>query len=233
MMRLSEALAVPKGVTAVVGGGGKTSLIDRLCLELADKGTVLRLTTVQCWPPPCPCLGSPCEDELAAALVRHRVVAVGELASNGKLNAPGCPLPPLAAVADYVLIEADGSRGLPLKAPADHEPVFTGLEGLVIAVAGMIGLEKPIRDGAHRPERYAALIHRRVENVPSPEDAARVLESPQGQKKNVSVSYAVVLNQCDTAQRLRLGRACAEALTSPCVLTALQTRPEWSALWRK
>lgn len=233
MIRLSEALAIPRGVTAVVGGGGKTSLIDHLCVELAAHCTVLRLTTAQCWLPACPCLGSPEAEELAAALKRHPVAAVGEVTALGKLSAPKCPLAPLAAVADYVLIEADGSRGLPLKAPAEHEPVFTGLEKLVIAVAGMTGLEETIKDGAHRPERYAALVGRRVEDIPSPEDAAKVLESPWGQKKKVSAAFAVVLNQCDTPQRLALGYACAEALMSPCVLTALQTRPEWLALGRK
>ena len=31
MKKLYEALEIPKGVTAIVGGGGKTSLIDELC----------------------------------------------------------------------------------------------------------------------------------------------------------------------------------------------------------
>ena len=63
-------------------------------------------------------------------------------------------------MADYVLVEADGSHGLPLKAPNEKEPYLLGGESLVIAMAGMSGLQRPIAEAAHRAERYAALVHK-------------------------------------------------------------------------
>ena len=43
MTKLYEALKIPRGITSVVGGGGKTRLLDELSLQLPGK--VLRLTT--------------------------------------------------------------------------------------------------------------------------------------------------------------------------------------------
>ncbi len=41
-----------------------------------------------------------------------------------------------------ILIEADGSGGRPLKAPADHEPVFPSSTALVVMMAGASGLNR-------------------------------------------------------------------------------------------
>lgn len=83
----------------------------------------------------------------------------------------------LCALADYVLVEADGSRGLPLKAHLSHEPVLPQEAGQVIAVLGLTGLGRPIAEAAHRPERYAGLAGCAPEDIATPERAARVLEA--------------------------------------------------------
>jgi molybdenum cofactor cytidylyltransferase len=49
---------------------------------------------------------------------------------------------------DVLLIEADGARRLPLKAPYDHEPVIPPDTSLVVPVAGMDVLGQPL-DDAH------------------------------------------------------------------------------------
>ena len=225
MKKLYEALEIPKGVTAVVGGGGKTSLIDELCRQLSGK--ILRLTTTRILPPKCPCLIDPRPSELRQAFEEERVLCIASYAERDKLALPAVELEPLLNMADYVLVEADGSRGLPLKAPNDKEPYLTGWEAMVIAMAGMRGLQQPIAEAAHRAERYAALIRKTVTDTASPEDAAAVLESDAGLRKRVSCRFAVVLNQCDTPERLQLGRECAAALQSPCFLTRLESDPEW------
>ena len=54
-----------------------------------------------------------------------------------------------------LLVEADGARRLPLKAPAAHEPVIPAWASSVIVVAGLSGLGKPLStDWVHRPERF-------------------------------------------------------------------------------
>jgi len=45
-----------------------------------------------------------------------------------------------------LLIEADGSHGLPLKAPAEQEPPIPEFTDHVIVVAGVSAFGKPIND---------------------------------------------------------------------------------------
>ncbi len=57
-----------------------------------------------------------------------------------------------------LLIEADGSRTFPLKAPAKHEPAIPEWVNQVVVVAGMKGIGQPL-DGehVHRPELFAGI----------------------------------------------------------------------------
>ena len=57
---------------------------------------------------------------------------------------------------DFVLIEADGSRMRPIKAPAEHEPVIPPGATLVVPVMGIDALDLPLAEAAHRPESVAA-----------------------------------------------------------------------------
>ena len=125
----------------------------RLAGELAQAGARVLVTTTTRILPPAPPLvaealthaqGADCRQTLSAldlALSRHSPVALTAPGKDGK----AAPLPPhlfaaLPESADYVLVEADGSRGLPLKAPASHEPVIPPESDLVIAVAGLSAL---------------------------------------------------------------------------------------------
>ena len=68
-MNLSEALQIRPGVTAIIGGGGKTTLMERLAHELSGKARVIVCTTTHIYPEKAmPCLVSPAQAEIAAAL---------------------------------------------------------------------------------------------------------------------------------------------------------------------
>ena len=111
-MQLYERLGIPCGVTAVIGSGGKTTLLRTLSRELP--GTVILTTTTHILPfEGVPLLTAPTEDEVRAALARSRVLCLGTPAPEGKLTAPSLPFSLLEQLADYVLVEADGSRRLP------------------------------------------------------------------------------------------------------------------------
>ncbi len=56
-----------------------------------------------------------------------------------------------------MLVEADGSRRLPLKAHAPHEPVIPKEAGCVLCVVGAHGFDRPIREAVHRPEQFCTL----------------------------------------------------------------------------
>lgn len=85
-----------------------------------------------------------------------------------------------------LLIEADGSRQLPLKAPAAHEPAVPPWANVVVAVAGMSGLGRPL-DGAHvhRPEIFAKLTGQNLGAPITIEALQRLLCHPSGGLKNI------------------------------------------------
>ena len=188
-MELFRLLGIEPGITAVIGSGGKTSLLARLARELP--GTVLLTTTTHIRPfAGVPLLTCADEDELRRVLTRDRVLCLGTRAENGKLTAPAVPIAHLAALADFVLVEADGSRSLPIKAHAPHEPVIPPEARQTICVVGASGFGRPITQTVHRPERFCALTGAKPENVVSPALTARVLLAE-------GLADAVFLNQMD------------------------------------
>ena len=103
MEKLCDLLQVKPGVTALIGGGGKTSLLYHLAEELRDRGTVLVCTTTKIWPPEhLPVVGE--VDTLIEALSHYGVVCAGTTTAQGKLTTPHFRWEDRA---DYVLVEAD------------------------------------------------------------------------------------------------------------------------------
>ena len=173
-MLLYEKLNIPRGVTAVIGSGGKTTLLRTLSRELP--GTVLLATTTHVLPfEGVPLVTDGGEAAVRRALAESRVVCVGTPAAEGKLTAPALPFSVLTRLADYVLVEADGSRRLPLKAHAPHEPVIPKEAGCVLCVIGARGFDRPIREAVHRPEQFCTLTGARLDEPASPALAARAL----------------------------------------------------------
>lgn len=172
---LCDALNMGKGLTAVIGAGGKTTLIDRLCGELCARGSVIVTTTTHIWPPELLVLRSATRADIKAALGMHAAVCVAEDAEGGKLQSPVLAMEELRALADYVLVEADGAKGYPLKAHAINEPQIPACADAVIQLAGADGLYRPITDAAHRPELYARALGVDAGHIITPEDAKALL----------------------------------------------------------
>lgn len=175
-MQIAPLLNIGRGVTALIGGGGKTTLLYTLTEELRKKGTVLLCTSTHIMrPTQYEVLERVSEAEVSAALAAHGAVCVGEPSSEGKLGPPSLSFDALARLADYVLVEADGSRRLPLKAHAPHEPVIPKEAGCVLCVVGARGFDRPIREAVHRPEQFCTLTGARLDEPASPALAARAL----------------------------------------------------------
>ena len=206
-MQLYERLGVTCGVTAVIGSGGKTTLLRTLSRELP--GTVILTTTTHILPfEGVPLLTAPTEDEVRAALARSRVLCLGTPAAEGKLTTPSLPFSLLEQLADYVLVEADGSRRLPLKAHAPHEPVIPANAQRVVLVVGADGFGKPICDVCHRSERYSALCGVSENALVTPElEAALILAEGLGDR--------VYINKVETAEDYDRAAALANRLTCP------------------
>lgn len=215
-MQLAAMLAVTRGVTAIIGSGGKTTLMYTLARELSRDARVIVCTTTHIFPPnDMPCLLSPTEREIRTALDAAPLICVGARTKEGKLSAPELPFSALKSLSDYVLVEADGSRRLPVKAHAPYEPVIPAEANQTICVLGLSGLMQPIRQSVHRPERYAENLGVGTDELVTPELAARHLRLE-------ALHTRVFLNQADTPVLMALGRRLAAELSCPVCMGALQ-----------
>ena len=114
-----------------------------------------------------------------------------------------------------LLIEADGSRQRPLKAPAEHEPVVPEFVGTVVVVAGLSGLGKLLTDEyVHRAERFRRLAGATGEEAVTPEMVVKVLSHPDGGLKGIpeKALRVALLNQADTPELQSIGGRMAQDL---------------------
>ncbi len=199
---------ISKGVTAIIGSGGKTTLIEKLCRQLP--GSVIVCTSTHIYPAE----GLPLVTEPITKMPA-KCICMGTPAENGKLTAPIQSFEELSALADFVLVEADGSKRLPLKAHLPYEPVIPACAGQVIGVVGLSGLGQRIREAAHRPEQYARLCNAHLTDVVTPELAAKVLNT-----ENLADSY--ILNQADDPEAIETGKKLGKLLQKPYILASLR-----------
>ena len=89
-MELWELLGIRPGLTAVIGSGGKTSLLRVLAQELSHRGTVLLATTTHIMRPNwCPFAATAAE--LCDGFAHSPIVCAGSYNPEGKLTAPDFP----------------------------------------------------------------------------------------------------------------------------------------------
>lgn len=176
-MEISNLLQIKKGVTSIIGGGGKTTLMLKLASELMEKGTCVVCTTTRIFPPEdIRLVTSSNLDDLSKEIARNKVICVSEgLDPNGKLMPPKVPFEKLQEIADYIICEADGSRGLPLKAHNENEPVIPKESNQTILVIGIDGIGKRINEVCHRTEIYSWLSGVNEDVVVTPEIVAEVV----------------------------------------------------------
>lgn len=173
-MKLAPLLKIEKGVTAIIGSGGKTTLLRTLSGELPGRVLLCTSTHFQGYAD-LPTVLDPTEADLRKALAAHPIVCAAGRSPTGKLVDCGLPYETLADLADFVLVEADGSRRRPLKAHALHEPVIPPCTRQVICVVGLSGLHRPVSEVVHRPELFCPLVGCTPEDEATPERVACAL----------------------------------------------------------
>ena len=184
------------GRTAIIGGGGKTTLMLALAKELAGRkhSVLLTTTTHLAWPAPkfCTMISPKSAEELNRAAAPGWIVLAGYPSSEKRMVGLS---PELFAQADYdyVLCEADGSHRLPLKVHRDGEPVIPDGTGLVIQVAGLSALGKTAGETVHR----YPLLGLSPEEVVTPPLIARILQRGWNDWDGPGIT---ILNQADTPE---------------------------------
>ncbi|MCC6802978.1 MAG: putative selenium-dependent hydroxylase accessory protein YqeC [Anaerolineae bacterium] len=164
-MKLHTAFNITRGdVVALVGAGGKTSTLIALAHELTDEGwRVLATTTTRIGDDQLRLMPHAVRYDAGASAITASMAEDGFAFAysdvrGGKVYGPPPEWFGWALDADVLLIEADGARGLPLKAPYEHEPVIPPETTLVIPIASLSVLGQPLdSDHVYNPE---AMIER-------------------------------------------------------------------------
>ncbi len=205
---------------AAVGAGGKSTILAEIAQEYANAGRkVVSTTTTHIWKPD----KGVFQENIAMvkeALELEQIVTVGnlEFGSNNKEKLSGVSnefLKQLKQTADCIVVEADGAKMLPLKVPASHEPVIPSGTDLVLGIAGIQGIGKPIQEVIHRFEIAAKVLHKSGDEIVDYVDIACLLGSDCGQRKNIGqIRYIPILNQVHTEEDWRNAKLVASQI--PC-----------------
>lgn len=211
---LREALGLcPRELISVVGAGGKTTLMFRLAKEFLLIGKkVITTTTTKIFEPSqedTPFLFVERDERkikkqilLLLEKYQHLTLATERIGS-GKLA--GLSPDFIAELwreneIDGIIVEADGAKRRPLKAPREGEPVVPSCTTLMIGLLGLDGLGKELNDeNAFQADRISELTHTAKGEKITEETLIRLILHPEGLFKG-SPSEArkvVLLNKID------------------------------------
>jgi len=186
-------------LVAIVGAGGKSTVLFTLGREIAADGRTVILTTTtkmaqdQVTAPACWSV-DPGDVDRALNPGEPLFVAAGTV--PGKVTGPTAEeVDRLYAetAADFVIVEADGARSMSVKAPADHEPVIPSQSTLVVIVIGIDAIGRPLREVAHRPERIAAITGQSADAMVTVDNVATILLHPEGGLKQIPDTARVAI----------------------------------------
>jgi molybdenum cofactor cytidylyltransferase len=239
-MDLKQAFRFPSTpCVAFVGSGGKTTALFQLAREIlapviVTATTHLHVDQIQMadshW-----ILEKP--EDLAGVEKNLQGVMLftGPIAGNRTTGLNQELLSTLHAICGShalpLLIEADGSRQRPLKAPGVDEPPIPDFADTVVVVAGLVGLGHSLTEEVvHRSEIFASLSGLSLGEIITPEALLHVLTHPAGGLKNIPAQARrlVLLNQADTpglqAQAKSLAENLLKAYQSVVIATLGQSR---------
>lgn len=225
MTSLCHALGLTKkGVISLVGAGGKTSLMFRLAREFSSSGlSVLTTTTTK--------ILSPAIDQSTHLIISHspeeilsrakdmiahtpHITAVSHyMTETGKLmgfSPETIELFQKSSLFRWIIVEADGAAGLPLKAPASHEPVIPDCTDWVIGIVGLSALGKPLdKHTVFRPELVSKITGLSEGREILDKTICDILCHRQGifQGTPGSAQKIVFLNQADIPQKAQAGQS--------------------------
>ena len=202
MKKNEKALTV-----AFTGGGGKTSLIFGLAEKFSGQGkrVIVTTTTHMAWEPERPFAEAEDVSGVCRLIEQYGyVIAAHHKAGQPKISGPEKEiLEKLPGFCDLLLVEADGSKRLPLKVPAQWEPVIPEIADIVVGVIGLDCLGKKIADTAHRPEDVAGFLGENVEDIVTWENVAKIAVAKTGLQKGVGKRrFLVYLNKADVLESL-------------------------------
>ena len=188
-------------VVSLVGGGGKTTTMFQLGKELKGLNKKVLVTTTTA-------IFNPVEDEYDDYFLKDidngftpndgSITVFGEKVEKGKLL--GGPVLKLEEIIernlfDFILIEADGAKKKPIKAPASHEPVVPKHTTKTIGIIGLDCLEKRIEEIVHRPEIFLEIVGKGLQDVVDEYDIIKLVLDDEGLFKGAIGERILLLNK--------------------------------------
>ena len=220
MIALAPLLAMKtqaaKPVVAIVGSGGKTSLLWYLA-EANRRKKVLASTTTKILLPPSAQYdrlwdGSLLKGNDAQAGITLAVEPLeGAEGKQGPVSAD--VLEKQACAYDYVVIEADGSRNLPLKGWTKEEPVVPPFTTCTIGVITLWPVGRPISTTIiHRLREFCEISGGQPGEALSLTHVASAVAHPLGLMKAARGQRVLFVNQVEDRQSEDMARAFAHYL---------------------
>lgn len=203
-----------KHVISLVGAGGKTTLMYAFAERYVKTGVRVIVTTTTHIARPEEKLWAKNPGQVSKLWAQGMYAVVGNACEDGKLK--GLSEEELNAyiqMADVVLVEADGAKRMPCKVPAAHEPVIPDHCDIVVGVMGMDAYGKPIEEVCFRKNETLRLLNAAPMDWLNEAMMAKILSSVSGTRKSVGErAYYVVLNKCDTKERICVAEKIRELL---------------------
>ena len=229
-MKLYEVLGIDlnkASVISVVGGGGKTTTIIKLGEELKDRGKKVLITTSTA-------IFIPDESMYDNLFIKDipknftpelgTITYYGEEINDIKLRTLNLEFIEEIIdrdIFDYILIEADGSKGLPIKAPGLHEPVISKLTRLTIGLIGLDSLNTEINNiNVHRSELFKKLIIEDKDIIDNNVIIKLVLHE-NGLFKNSKGKKILLLNKANNSLRITNAKMIKEVLKDTDIRVAI------------
>lgn len=226
---LVEALKLgPREHIALVGGGGKTTLMFALAEELKQAGQRLVTScTTKLWHREACSANSVFfteKDSAWRAKIGEVFKAGGyvflarDLLQTGKVQGIS---PSLADAVyrdiaiDYLILEADGAAGHPVKAPSEHEPVIPLTATKVIAMLGLEVLGRRLGpEIAFRINLVSKLTGVSPGEILAPSALARLFLNPEGLFKGspAAAERIVFLNKLDLLKEKNIAKELVSAI---------------------
>ena len=196
---LRERLESNRGIAiALVGAGGKTSLMSYLAHHLprpvicttstklaAEEAHLFDLHIVwENWDMVLPKI----PDKLNTMLLTGVPLEVESIEKLSGLNEEQLLVLNQFCKAKQIplIIEADGSKRRPLKAPEEWEPVIPAFADLVITIVGLAGLMKPLNEvNVFRSQIFSELTGLKTGQAVDLDSILRFLKDPMGGQKGI------------------------------------------------
>lgn len=207
-------------VISIIGSGGKTSLMWYLANYYRQEKVLVSTTTK---------IGYPIKRTYdffysshfsALDKVDQGITLAGKLTADGKKLGmmPLRALQKSLFIFDKILLEADGSKQLPLKGWADFEPVILPETTVTIGLLPINVIGKKINeDTIHRLPIFLKTTGMIVEEVITEKNIALIISSSLGLWKQSQGGKILCLNQVETPEQLEQAKKIVTLLPKTCL----------------